>query len=225
MGSPQRPLVFEGRTRLAYLQYDPTDEPGHPGVEGSSPRPLVLFLHGAGERGTDLGRVKAHGIAKIVETGAPQPFVAVSPQCPPGTWWVEITDTLHALVDHVAAQRPVDPSRIYLTGLSMGGFGVWRMAAERPHRYAAAVPVCGGGDPRWAPRLATVPIWAFHGDADDVVPVEHSLQMVAALEAIGAPVRLTRYPDVAHDSWTRTFEDPELYRWLLAQRLREVAPS
>lgn len=218
MNAPQKRRVFERAPGLEYLLYLPAAyESGRSG----STWPLVLFLHGAGERGRALDRVKNHGLPTVLERGEPQPFIAISPQCPPNTWWTEITETLHALVEEVAREYRVDRTRIYLTGLSMGGFGVWQMAHEQPDRYAALAPVCGGGDPRWAPRLANMPTWIFHGELDDVVPIAHSERMVEALEAVGAPVGFTRYPDAKHDSWTRTYDDPALYDWLLHQRLGE----
>jgi predicted peptidase len=196
---------------LSYLQYEP---PGW----GEEVRPLVLFLHGAGERGSDPDKVAAHGIPREIERGKNFPFVAISPQCPKASSWVDLTQGLIELLDELVPKLHIDERRIYLTGLSMGAFGAWKLAATVPERFAALVPVCGGGDVDWAPRLRNLPTWAFHGDQDDVVEVSHSQTIVNALEQLGAPVKLTIYPGVGHDSWTQTYENPELFEWLLGQR-------
>lgn len=177
--------------------------------------PLILFLHGAGERGDDLDLVKKHGPPKIVEKKA-LPFIVVSPQCPEGKWWSN--DVLIALLDHVVATYRVDPSRIYLTGLSMGGYGTWSLACEYPERFAAIAPICGGGNPHLAFRLVNLPVWAFHGAKDDVVPLEESQRMVNAIKKLGGQARLTVYPNAQHDSWTRTYDNPRFYEWLLSHR-------
>lgn len=201
--------------------------------------PLMLFLHGLGECSSDdLNLVKIHGPAKIVEERPAFPFVLVTPQCPPPpgvdpknlssikpadvipivreAWKA---DELIQLVDHVVAKLNVDPERVYVTGLSMGGYGTWRLAAAYPDRFAAAVPICGGGDPaRMAHGLVQVPIWAFHGDNDPIVPVSESQQMIFPLRQAGSEVRFTVYPDVAHNSWEQTYNNPEVYDWLLTHR-------
>lgn len=184
--------------------------------------PLVLFLHGAGERGDDLERVNIHGPAKRINAGTNFPFILVAPQCPEEQWWD--TDTLVALLDTVTESLRVDPDRVYVTGLSMGGFGTWNLAARQPERFAAIVPICGGGRTADAPRLANLAIWAFHGEQDDVVPPEQSRKIVEAVNAAGGHATLTIYPDANHDSWTRTYDNPKLYEWMLAQR-RGQAPT
>ncbi|NNM29677.1 MAG: prolyl oligopeptidase family serine peptidase [Akkermansiaceae bacterium] len=123
-----------------------------------------------------------------------------------------------ALVRELAATHPVDPRRLYLTGLSMGGFGVWDTLWREPELFAAALPICGGGLPEEAPAMRAVPTWAFHGGRDPVVPVEQSRRMVAALEAAGSGVRYTEFPDAGHDIWDRVYRDPAVLDWLLAQR-------
>lgn len=188
------------------------------GAGATEPMPLALFLHGAGERGAELDRVRIHGLPRELSAGRELSCIAVSPQCPAGRFWTELTGVLAALIDDVQRRHPIDPTRVYLTGISMGGYGVWKLASEIAERVAAAVPVCGGGDPRWAPRLTSVPIWAFHGSDDPIVPASESIRMVSALEELGAPAKLTIYPGVGHDSWTRTFADDALYEWLFAQR-------
>ncbi|MBN2840022.1 MAG: prolyl oligopeptidase family serine peptidase, partial [Coriobacteriia bacterium] len=117
-----------------------------------------------------------------------------------------------------AARHRVDEDRVYVTGLSMGGFGTWALAAAYPDRFAAIAPICGGGDPEQACRHADVPTWAFHGEQDQVVPVERTEEMVEALQACNGDVRMTLYPDLGHDSWTVTYDNPELYEWMLKQR-------
>ena len=189
------------------------------GYGGAQTRwPTLLFLHGAGERGSDLQVVKKHGPPKLIEQGNSLPFIVISPQCPANHWWVEenLQRLLWELQMSVAEIYDVDRDRVYLTGISMGGFGTWMLAARRPECFAAAVPICGGGDPDWAERLKEIPIRAFHGANDDVVPVEFSVRMVDAVRAAGGDVELTIYPDAGHDSWTRTYESPEVFRWLLS---------
>ncbi len=181
--------------------------------------PLMLFLHGAGERGDDLNLVKKHGPPKLIEQGKPFPFVVVSPQCPQGQWWTEKTDTLMALLDRIESDYDVDSARIYVTGLSMGGFGTWTLATRHPDRFAAIAPICGGGDWFLADRLKKVPVWAFHGAQDSVVPLALSETMVRAVERTGGNAKLTVYPEANHDSWTATYDNPELYDWLLSHRL------
>lgn len=179
--------------------------------------PLMVFLHGAGERGSDINKVKVHGPAKLVEQGKEMPFIVVSPQCPEGQWWSNRGETVMALVDEIAEKYRVDPKRVYLTGLSMGGFGTWSIASTYPNRFAAIVPICGGGQPYLAGNLKSIPVWAFHGGKDPVVPVAESERMVEAVKKSGGNAKLTIYPEAQHDSWTETYNNPELYDWLLKQ--------
>jgi len=187
--------------------------------------PLLMFLHGAGERGDNLELVKVHGPAKLIEQGRDYPFIVVSPQCPAGQWWTEKTDTLMALLDEIESKYAVDPDRIYLTGLSMGGFGTWTLATRHPERFAAIAPICGGGDWYLADRLKNVPVWAFHGAQDSVVPLVLSETMVQAVEKVGGNAKLTVYPEANHDSWTATYDNPELYDWLLSHRASRPKPT
>lgn len=180
--------------------------------------PLVLFLHGAGERGSDLERLKLHGPPKLIANGQNIPAIVVSPQCPQNQWWNSYAETLLALLDEMAASYNVDPDRIYVTGLSMGGFGTWELASRDPGRFAAAAPICGGGMMIAAYRIGTdLPVWAFHGEDDSVVPLEESQRMVDAMTRRGGNARLTVYPGVDHDSWTQTYADPEFWEWLFSQ--------
>jgi predicted peptidase len=143
----------------------------------------------------------------------------VSPQCPEGRWWK--VDDLATLLDEVEAKYRVDADRIYLTGLSMGGFGTWDLASNFPDRFAAIAPMCGGGQPEMARRLKYLPIWVFHGDADPSVPVKKSDDMVEALKKVGADVKFTKYPGVGHDCWTQSYANPELYTWFLSHTRSE----
>jgi predicted peptidase len=177
--------------------------------------PLVLFLHGAGESGNDLTKVKTHGPPKLVETNGPFPFILVSPQCPGRGW---NPDVLNALLNTVIKQYRVDKDRVYLTGLSMGGYGTWLLAAAHPEKFAAIAPICGGGNPADARKLAKLPTWVFHGAKDPTVPLKRSEEMVEALKAAGAYPKFTVYPEAGHDSWTATYDNPEFYQWLLAQK-------
>jgi predicted peptidase len=178
--------------------------------------PLLLFLHGAGQRGDDLDAIKKHGPPKLVQARADFPLVVVSPQCTLGRRWD--AQQLAELVEHVARTHRVDRSRMYITGLSMGGYGTWAMIAAHPKLFAAAVPICGGGVPENAPQIGGQPIWAFHGEQDPIVPLSEGQRMVDAIQRAGGNVRWTVYPGVAHDSWTATYENAEVWRWLLAQR-------
>ena len=183
--------------------------------------PMVLFLHGAGERGNRLSLVCKHGPPKLIEAGKDLPFIVVSPQCPRDQWWS--VDVLIALLDEIIANYAVDERRVYLTGLSMGGRGTWVLATHHPERFAAIVPICGWGEPFAAFRLKDLPTWIFHGARDPLVPVGKSEEMFAAIRAAGGKkARLTIYGEAEHDSWTETYENPGLYRWLLRHK-REAA--
>ena len=205
--------------------------------------PVILFLHGGGERGADVWKVAVHGPPKLLRANAPAPadetpdararreaatqtlaenFIVVSPQCPPGVWWDD--DGIGALLDVITAKHKVDVSRTYLTGLSMGGYGTWSYAMKHPGRFAAIVPICGGGlsidvlraSREMNPALLGLGVWVFHGAKDTNVPLEESERMVAALKKAGATdVQFTVYPEAKHDSWTETYNNPELYAWLL----------
>jgi predicted peptidase len=194
--------------------------------------PLILFLHGAGERGTDLAKVKIHGPPKLVANRPDFPFILVSPQCPEHEIWDP--DSLVALLDHVLGRYRVDPSRVYLTGLSMGGYGTWALGVRYPERFAAIAPICGGGDVlpvhlgpnERNPALRTLAVWAFHGAKDPVVPLSESERMVEALRKAGcAEVNLTVYPEAGHDAWTETYANPQLYDWFLKHQRTELLPT
>ncbi len=178
----------------------------------------MLFLHGAGERGDDLELVKTLGLPAILDRQEEFSFIVVAPQCPQGDSWS--TAVLNALLDQVISTYSVDECRVYVTGLSMGGYGTWNLAVRYPHRLAAIAPICGGGVSLLAYRLKDLPIWAFHGAKDDVVPLSESEKMVDSVKESGGSVRFTVYPEAGHDSWTQTYDNPELYEWFLQHRRR-----
>jgi predicted peptidase len=182
--------------------------------------PLILFLHGAGERGDDPNIVKQQGLAKRLAEGADLPFIVTAPQCPTNQSWS--TDSLGRLLDLVDHDYRIDSARIYVTGMSMGGRGTWSMALGFPNRFAAIAPVCGRGDPSTVGSIANLPVWAFHGALDSLVPLQRSREMVEAMRANGGEARLTIYDDADHDSWTRAYADPELYVWLLTKHRRQA---
>ncbi|MGV2884220.1 carboxylesterase family protein [Paenibacillus taichungensis] len=181
--------------------------------------PVILFLHGAGERGNDLEMLKANGVPLIADQDKSFPFIVISPQCPVDEFWGMHREAVMALLEHVLENEDADPKRVYLTGLSMGGYGAWDLPLFYPNTFAALAPVCGGADPSKAEELRNMPIWAFHGAKDDVVYVTESEKIVHALEALNADVKLTIYPEGDHDAWTETYENPELYKWFLSHSL------
>lgn len=180
--------------------------------------PLLIFLHGAGERGDDLEKVKVHGPPKIVEGKADFPFVVISPQCPSGRWWS--AKQIVSLIEQAAAdpKLKIDADQIHLTGLSMGGFGSWAVAAEIPEKLATVTPICGGGDVKTAGKVKSLPIWVVHGDKDTAVALKKSEEMVAAIQAEGGNPIFTVYAGVGHDSWTQTYSSQLLYDWMLAHK-------
>ncbi len=180
--------------------------------------PLIMFLHGAGERGDNLEKVKKHGPPKIVEKQKDFPFIVVSPQCPTGDWWTDEVEVLINLLDDIVARYKVDKQRIYLTGLSMGGYGTWSLASAHPERFAAIAPICGGGKRFMAMRLEDIPVWVFHGAKDKTVPLKESEEMVDAIRNRGGNAKFTIYPDAGHDSWTETYNNQKLYDWFLEHR-------
>jgi predicted peptidase len=188
--------------------------------------PTILFLHGLGESGKDPSTVSRHGLPPYVAQHPDFPFIVIAPQCPWNTWWPELADELDQLLLHCGTTFPVDRRRLYLTGLSMGGYGSWYLGALWPERFAAIAPICGGGIvfhgfPKRVERLKQTPVWAFHGALDDVVPLSESQRLVDALRECGGNVKLTVYPHAAHDSWTETYNNAELYSWLLSHRLAD----
>ena len=203
------------KVKMNYLLYLPDDY-----EKSDKAYPLMLFLHGAGESGQGLERVKVHGPPKRIAAGKSFPFLVVSPQSPGGGWSPVV---LNALLDEIEAKYRVDKSRVYLTGLSMGGGGTWTLAAAHPERFAAIAPVCGAfrapeGSKAAAERIKGIPVWVFHGAKDTTVPIARSEEMVKALKEAGADVQFTVYPDAGHDSWTETYDNPKLYEWFLSHK-------
>jgi predicted peptidase len=201
--------------------------------------PLVLFLHGAGERGDDNVVTLKHGAKDFVDKTRREqyPSYVVVPQCPKDRKWSEVDwsketseqpqqpsqslQSVKELLDEMIETAGVDKNRIYITGLSMGGYGTWDAIARYEAFFAAAAPICGGGDPKMVNKFSKLPIWCFHGDADSVVKVGRSREMVEALKKVGSPIKYTEYPGVQHDSWSATYANPEFYRWLFAQQKTE----
>ncbi len=198
--------------------------------------PLVVFLHGAGERGSDNEAQLKWGMEDFA---APQlrekyPCFVVAPQCPSEEKWVNVDWTLSShsmpekpanamrlvleLIEQLRKEFSIDGDRLYITGLSMGGYGAWDAIQRHPNLFAAAAPVCGGGDPAFANRIAKLPIWAFHGDEDTAVKPQRSREMIEALEAAGGEPKYTEYAGVGHNSWSPTYANPEFYVWLFAQK-------
>lgn len=197
--------------------------------------PLVVFLHGAGERGTDNEKQLIHGIPQFAsnENREKYPCFLIAPQCPAAQRWVEVDWSADShmqpkeagpagrmtieLVEKAIKELPVDPKRVYITGLSMGGYGTWDLIARRPELFAAAAPVCGGADESTAEKIKHIPIWAFHGAKDTAVKPSRSRNMIAALEKVGAKPKYTEYADVGHNSWDNAYKDPKFYQWLFDQ--------
>jgi predicted peptidase len=232
-----KPLVFTGARggALPYrLHRPPTSKPG-------VRHPLVLFLHGAGERGSDNQAQLVHGVLPLLEYAASrgEKLFLVAPQCPAEEKWVDspwnvLAHTMPArpsasmqlvlgLLDKLMREEAVDPDRIYVTGLSMGGYGTWDLLQRHPRLFAAGIPICGGGDVDLAGRFKNVPLWAFHGARDDVVPPFRSRAMVAALQEAGGHPGYTEYPDVGHNAWAPAYADPAVLGWLLAQNKQHVS--
>jgi predicted peptidase len=190
------------------------------GYKGDTSYPLILFLHGAGERVGGKKQPVEVGIGQAIKKNEKSfPFLVIFPQAQK-TWRAGSEDANRALaiLAEVQKEYKVDPKRVYLTGLSMGGYGTWSLAAKDPERWAAIVPVCGGGDPETAAAIKDIPCWCFHGDADRAVPVGASRKMMAALWAAGGHPNYTEYPGVPHNSWDRAYGTAYLYEWLLKHK-------
>ena len=236
---PEIDAAFEAKTyksskndSLNYRIYTPE------GMDAGRQYPLVLFFHGAGERGDDNYRQLILGVMDILKYSkkSNNPAIILAPQCPNSQSWVsDIRKSLVAvshtmpeesslqmklaveLLKDTMTELPVDKKRVYVTGLSMGGFGTWDILQRMPDIFAAAIPVCGGGDPNLADKIKQVPIWAFHGDKDTVVRPELTSDMIAALKKSGGDPKYTEYKGVGHDSWNRTYANEEVLKWLFLQ--------
>jgi predicted peptidase len=232
---------FEKRTftgssgkELHYRLLKPKDY--HPAA--TTAYPLVIFLHGIGERGVDNEAQLLHGVREFAkpETRAKHPCFVVAPQCPPNTAWSAIErkgfnitvkfpkepseqeNLIIGLLDSLPKEFHIDPKRVYITGLSMGGFGTWDLLARYHDRFAAGIPVCGGGYEPAVPEFAKVPLWVFHGGADPLVKPQFSRSMVDAIHKAGGKPGFTEYPGVGHDCWTMTYHNPDVLDWLFAQK-------
>ncbi len=197
------------RTYVVYVPptYDPSDK-----------WPLVMFLHGAGERGDDGADQSTVGIGPAIEANPERfPCIVVMPQCPKNVMWTDRYDEINGALDATLAEYNIDRSRMYLTGLSMGGYGTFMYGADNVDRFAAMAPICGGGRVTDAAKLAAVPMWVFHGDADPVVTPDKSRTMVEAIKAAGGDIRYTEYAGVGHNSWDNAYAEPELMTWMLSQ--------
>ena len=208
-----------------------------PSCDAQNPCGLLLFLHGAGERGVDNQAQLANDALAFVDSRlqTEHPTIVVYPQCLEGMQWVErdwkkgsysIAETpmskpmatVLELLARLQTQHAVDPARILVTGLSMGGYGAWDIVVRHPTLFAGALVLCGGGDPSQAPAIRDLPVWAFHGDRDEAVPVRGSRKMIAALRDAGGSPRYTEVAGHGHDVWTVAYRDPAVLRWLLSQR-------
>jgi poly(3-hydroxybutyrate) depolymerase/lysophospholipase L1-like esterase len=221
--------------KLPYCLLKPKD------FDASKKYPLVLLLHGAGERGDNNKDQLKWGAKNFLnpEVREKYPAFVLVPQCPKDKKWVEmdwggaagtapedpgLTQKLMlATLEAVQKEFPIDPDRLYLTGLSMGGYGTWDLITRFPDKFAAAAPICGGGDKTKAAAAKPVPVWAFHGDADNVVMPVRTTDMVAALKAAGGNVAVTLYPGIGHDSWTSAYAEPNFFPWMFAQRRGQPA--
>jgi predicted peptidase len=179
---------------------------------------LVFYLHGIGESGDDLKKVLRFGPPHLVAQGKELPYIVVSPQAPKGYFWFRESNMMQAILDEVMKSYRVDKQRVCVTGNSMGAFGAVVLVAREPKRFASLVPICGGVDYVDSLRLRDVPIWAFHGEKDPIVPVEESRRLVRLVNEIGGNARLTIYPDLGHNCWDRAYNDPALWDWILAQK-------
>lgn len=235
LGAPQdageaRVFTSAAGKKLPYRLYRPA------GADAAQKVPLVIFLHGAGERGEDNQAQVKHGVKYFLAAKDKFPCYLVAPQCPAKAQWVSVpwgdlqhatperpSDPMQAVIELLPTLEKefpaIDPKRIYVTGLSMGGFGTWDLITRMPKTFAAAVPVCGGADDSKASLIAKVPVWVFHGGKDDVVKAVRSRNIVAALKAAGGEPKYTEYPGVGHGCWDQAYGDPELLPWLFAQKL------
>ena len=200
----------EEKWPFAFVKYEPEEKADN--------LPLIIQLHGAGERGDgkdDLKLVDVHGFSKIMDKGE-YPAIFVMPQCPKESFWAARVESIIRFVEMLIKEYGVDEKRVYLTGLSMGGFGTWYTSMARPDLFAAIAPICGGGMP-WNAGALTMPVWAFHGAADDVVLPSNSDDMVAKLTELGRDVKYTRIDGVGHNVWEYAYNE-ELISWMLEKK-------
>ncbi len=215
---PQTEQSFSGEAKLQVGYRYLLSLPEGYDTDPTKKWPLLVFLHGAGERGDNLQLLKKHGPPKLIEAGKKFEAIVISPQVPEKNIWN--SHAVKALVDELIKTHRVDTSRLYLTGISMGGFGTWDTALAYPDTFAAIAPICGGAGVGFvmAERIKDLPCWIFHGDKDGAVPVDFSLKMHGALQKAGSQAKLTLYPGVGHDSWTQTYDNPDLWAWMFGQK-------
>jgi predicted peptidase len=225
-GFLEREHVNAKQQRLKYLLFIPT------GYDARNKYPLVLWLHGGGARGNDpkviLSWGERHGplFFARADNQAAFPCIILAPQCPPGKVWsdpysdepLDQTSLALEILDRVQAEFAVDLSRLYLIGVSMGGYATWDIISRRPDKFAAAIPICGGGNPSKAQAMTQTAIWAFHGDEDGMVSVAESRKMIEAVKVAGGRPRYTEYKGVGHNSWEKAFMEPDFLSWIFSQR-------
>jgi predicted peptidase len=227
----EKSVYRSGQEELPYRLLKPA------GAKTKKLFPLVIFMHGAGERGADNeAQIRhIHSLFLNADNRSKYPCYVLAPQCPQNSMWANFERgenglrakrnptppmrLLIELIDKVAKEFPVDPSRIYVTGVSMGGFGTWDLIGRFPDRFAAAIPVCGGGDTNTGKQIKHIPVWAFHGALDEVVYPSQSRVMIKALQDAGGKPGYTEYPDVEHDSWVYAYQEPHLLPWLFSKEL------
>ena len=202
--------------QLKYLIYLPKDYL-------TKKYPLVLFLHGAGERGTNLKDIEIHGLPKLVRNGKKFPFIIIAPQCPLNLWWSDPlpVDLLTKLVNDIIMKYGIHKNHVFCTGLSMGGCGTLALSIKNPKLFSAIIPICGGVDIKNffdILNLKDLPIWLFHGDKDEVIPLEKSQSIYKVLKPVNKNIKLTVYKGVDHNSWDRAYDDNELYKWMLSHK-------
>jgi predicted peptidase len=219
-------IAPEGDVTLNYLLYLPPEyDP-----QQSERWPLVLFLHGSSMRGDNVNMVKRQGLSRLADQGQDFPFILVSPQCPASQWWTwpQLRTALSNLLDEIESNYAVDPERIYVTGLSMGGFGTWSLAIAYPQLFAAISPMSGPAEEDERDQICAIrhlPVWAFHNEQDYIVPLQGMVETVNTLKACGGNVKLTIYPSVGHNAADSAYANPEWYRWLLSQRRQSKADA
>ena len=208
-GFLNKTIDWEG-TPVKYIVYVPKQ------YNPEKPHPTILFLHGAGERGDD-GQAQAKvGLGAAIRKAEDKwNYIVIFPQVPKNKWFPDIEKLVLAMVDKTRKEYKVDEKRLYITGLSMGGFGTWDLMCRHPGLFAAGIPICGGADTAAVAKIAKVPIWAFHGDKDNAVPIKGSQEMIDAIKAAGGNPKFTIYPGVGHNSWDKAYQEENLNEWFL----------
>ncbi|MCE5251052.1 prolyl oligopeptidase family serine peptidase [bacterium] len=214
-GSCQQPCKFRGKASASvsgtYLLYIPAQYDSH------RRWPVIIYLHGASLRGSSIDTIKQYGLPLILDSRCDFPFIVISPQCRTGKTWTD-PETLIALLDEVSGRYSVDPDRVYVTGISMGGTGAWLLASRHPERFAAIAPLCAYSDTSWAPTLKDVPAWVFHGLNDTVCPISEAEEMVNAVITHGGEVIFSAYPLDGHNIVRKVYGNERLYEWFLEKR-------